>query len=156
MTKTQSQFVLPAVITAMMLTAFAFFAFTNNPQTVVASAPMYESNNGTTTSSSDASATESYVACLGQCQLASIVVTQPGTAGYVRIHDATTTATSTQIESSPFASSTYAVAVGRPIAQITGASDVAGTYQFDMKTYYGIVIETSVGFDGQYQVTWKQ
>lgn len=117
----------------------------------VASTEVYRA---TTTDSTDAN--KSYLACKGACMLGSIIVTQPGTAGYVRIWDATSTATSTLVETFPFSSTTYAVAVGRPVAQVLGSSDVAGTYTFDFETTYGVVIETSTGFDGQYQVTVKQ
>jgi hypothetical protein len=148
--------VLPVIVLGIVLTAFAFFFVSQNARIAVASAPMYDSYKATTTSSGDASATASYVACLGQCQLGSIVVSQVGTAGWVRVWDATSSATSTMVEPTPFSSSTYAVAVGRPIVQITGASDVAGTYVFDTETSYGVVVETSIGFDGQYQVMWRK
>lgn len=141
-------------VAALILSVFAIIGGADIVRNV--GVPMAESMNATTTSSADASATASYVACIGKCQLGSIVVTQVGTAGWVRVWDATTTATSTYVEPTPFSSSTYAVAVGRPIAQITGASDVAGTYTFNTDTYWGLVVETSTGFDGQYQVLWTR
>lgn len=118
----------------------------------VASVDAYTS---TTTRSTSASATASYRACGNRAVFGSIVVNQPASAGWVRVWDATSTATSTYVLPSPFSSTTYAVAVGREIAQISSASDVVGTYTYDVATTYGVVVETAVGFDGQYTVTCK-
>lgn len=108
----------------------------------------------TTTDSTDASATLSYTACSNAssrgCILGSVVISQPATGGYIRIWDATSTATSTYVtEPVPFSSSTYAVAVGRIITTFDSSNDVAGTYVFDVPVYYGVVVETASSYDGQ-------
>lgn len=117
----------------------------------VASAETYYA---TTTTSADASAATSWLACKGSCVLGSVTVTQPGTAGWVRLWNATSTATSSY--TSDVASSTRDITIGAQVGQILGTSDVAGTYMFDARLERGLVIETSTGFDGQYVVTWKQ
>lgn len=103
----------------------------------------------TTTRSTSASATVGWKACSGSCIFGSVIVDQLGTAGWVRIWDATSTATST------YQGETTTGTYGRELAQITGTSDVAGTYVFDTVANKGIVVETSTGFDGHYIVTYK-
>lgn len=109
--------------------------------------------NATTTRSTSASGTVSYVAMLGQGTLGSIVVNQVGTAGYVRVFDATSTATSTTQTANPKA---IGVTVFHPVAQVLGASDAAGTLTYDVQVYNGLVVETSSGFDGEYTVTFRK
>lgn len=150
----KEKIVLPAILTALMLTAFALYAFIVNVQSVVASAPIYESNLSTTTRSTSASATASYVACTGPCQLGSIVVNQVGTAGWVRVWNATSTATSSY-QTTDVATSSLQTK-GIEIAQVLGSSDAAGTLVYDVQASLGIVIETSTGFDGQYTITYKK
>lgn len=149
-----SKFVFPAIIFAMIVTAFAFYAFSNNVRTAVGSAPMYESYKATTTSSAKASGTYSEAVCLGECQLGSIVVNQVGTAGYVRVWNATSTATSTY--ASTRASTTASITWGLPVTRVLGSSDAAGTLVYDVLMSQGIVIETSTGFDGEYTVTFRK
>lgn len=146
--------VYPVLIVATIFTAFAFLIFSNNIKPVQGSAPIYESNNSTTTRSTDASAATSSVVCKTNCQIASVIVNQPASAGYVRIWNATSTATSTY--SNDQASTTAAITWGKPIAKITGAGDAFGTLIYDSAADNGIVIETSVGFDGEYTITWKR
>lgn len=148
------QYALPAIILAMTITAFAFWAFSNNMKPAVASIGTYESYNATTTRAADASATLSSVICKDNCQLGSIVVTQAATAGYVRIWNATSTATSTY-QSDDMATSS-AFTLGRRVAQVAGATDAAGTLVFDVIMTKGIVVETSSGFDGEYVITFKR
>lgn len=152
--KATQKLVLPAIITVAIMAVVAFFVFSNNVEQAVASAPVYESNVSTTTRSTSASGTLSYAACTGSCQFASIIVNQVGTAGYVRIWNATSTATSTY-QTTDVGTST-AITKGIEIAQILGSSDAAGTLVYDVQANLGIVIETSTGFDGQYTVTWKK
>ena len=148
------KYVFPTVILAMVATAFAFFFFSNNVHPVVASIGTYESYNSTTTRSTDASGTFSSVVCKDNCQLGSIIVNQVATAGYVRIWNATSTATSTYQNDQ--ASSTAAITWGKPVAKILGTSDAAGTLTYDTIMTNGIVIETSTGFDGEYTITFKR
>lgn len=107
----------------------------------------------TTTSSTDGSATLSYMACKGpsgaaNCMLGSLVVVQPATAGYVRLWDATSTATTSY-------TSTRSGTFGLPVARVDNASDAFGTLTFDQSLQTGLVIETSADFNGEYVVTWK-
>lgn len=146
--------VLPTVIFAMIVTAFAFWAFSNNVRPVTASIGTYDSYFSTTTSSKGASATLSSVVCKDNCQFGSLIVSQPATAGYVRIWNATSTATSTYQNDQ--ASSTLPITWGKPVAQVLGSSDVAGDMTFDVIMPLGIVVETSVGFDGEYVITYKR
>ena len=142
------------LIVAIIFTAFAFLIFSNNIKPVQGSAPIYESNNSTTTRSTDASGTVSSVVCKSGCQLASVIVNQPASAGYVRIWNATSTATSTYQNDRP--STATAITWGKAIAKITGAGDAFGTLVYDAVADNGIVIETSSGFDGEYTITWKR
>lgn len=147
-------YVLPAIVLSMIVTAFAFYAFMVEMRPAVASAPTYESYNSTTTNSTLASGSVSKVICTGNCQFGSIVVSQVGTAGYVRIWNATSTATSTYATTDTATSSS--VTVGMPITKVTGASDAFGTLVYDVAMNKGIVVETSAGFDGEYQITYKR
>lgn len=108
----------------------------------------------TTTRSTSASATASYSACTGRCIFGSIIVNQVGTAGWVRVWDATSTATSTYVLTTTGSSSPYTT-LGSPIAQVLGTSDVAGVLTYDVGVNQGIVVETSTGFDGEYTITYK-
>jgi hypothetical protein len=104
----------------------------------------------TTTRSTSASASAGWKACTGPCIFGSVVVDQLASAGFVRIYDATTTATST------YQGETSVGTYGREIAHIDSASDVAGTYVFDVVANKGIVVETSTGFNGHYIITYKR
>ena len=150
----KSKYALPLVILAMMITAFAFWSFSLSVQPATASIGTFDSYNSTTTRAANASGTYSSNVCKDNCQFGSIVVTQPGTAGYVQVWNATSTATSTYQNDQ--ASTTAAITWGKPVAKITGASDVAGDYVFDVMMTNGIVIETSTGFDGEYVITYKR
>jgi hypothetical protein len=140
-----------AIVLVLLGVLAGGFAFRTPAVGGVGSAEAYYA---TTTTSVDASASTSWLACTGSCILGSIVVTQPGSAGWVRIWNATSTATSSYV--SDVASSTRLITIGAQIAQVTGATDVGGTYMFDMEASRGIVIETSTGFDGQYIITYKR
>lgn len=146
-------YMFPAVIFGMIVSALAFCLFTENILSVSASAPTYESYNSTIASSTMASATLSTSICTGSCQLGSIVVNQVGTDGYVRIWNATSTATSTYATTDTATSSN--VTVGMPIARVYGASDAAGTLIYDVVMNKGIVVEVGTGFDGEYTITYK-
>ena len=153
--KTETRnYVLSVSILTMFIIASMVYAFMVNMQPAVASAPTYESYNSTTTSSTWASATVSKVICTGNCQIGSIIVSNPGTAGYVRVWNATSTATSTYATTDT--STSTSVTVGMPIAKVSGASDAFGTVVFDVAVNKGIVVETSIGFDGEYQITYKR
>lgn len=132
---------------ALVVALVVSFAFPTMKSVGGVSSP--DSYNSTTTDSTFAHATLSRVACTGDCVFGSIVVNQVGTAGWVRVWSATSTATSSY---SLNPSATY----GKQLAQITGASDVGGTYVYDISAPYGVVIETSTAFDGQYSVTYKK
>lgn len=149
-----SKYSFAGIVIAMIITAFVFFAFSNNVQPAKASIETYASYNSTTTRSTDASGTYSSNVCQGNCQLGSIIVNQVATAGYVRIWNATSTATSTYQNDQ--ASSTAAITWGKPVAKILGTSDAAGTLVYDTIMTNGIVIETSSGFDGEYTITFKR
>jgi hypothetical protein len=153
-TFTQTKYALPAIILAMMITAFALYSFSNAVRPAVASITTYESYNSTTTRAANASGTFSSNVCKDNCQFGSIIVTQAGTAGYVQVWNATSTATSTYQDVQ--ASTTASITWGKPIAKIAGATDAAGTYVFDTIMTNGIVIETSTGFDGEYVITFKR
>jgi hypothetical protein len=153
--KTETKkYVLPAIILSMIVTAFMFYAFMVGMRPVSASAPIYESYLSTTSSSVLASGSVSKVLCTGNCQFGSIVVSQPGTAGYVRVWNATSTATSTYATTDTATSSS--VTVGVAISKVSGASDAFGTLVYDVAMNKGIVVETSTGFDGEYQITYKR
>ena len=153
-TFTQTKYALPAIILAMMITAFAFFAFTNSVRPVTASIGTFDSYNATTTRSTEASATYSSVVCKDNCQLGSVIITQPASGGYLRIWNATSTATSTYTDIQ--ASTTAAITWGKALAKFDSGSDVVGTYVFDTIMTNGVVIEASTGFNGEYVVTWKR
>jgi len=103
--------------------------------------------NSTTTSATYANT--AYRAFLGSGIAGSIVTGDDPTAGYIRLWDATSTATSTYQGESP--AGTY----GRLIAQT--AVDVAeGTLTLDAVVNYGLVIETQAGFNGITTVTYKR
>lgn len=153
--KTETKkYVLPAIILSMVVTAFAFYAFTMNMRPAAASAPVYESYVSTTTNSALASGSVSKVICTGNCQFGSIIVSQVGTAGYVRVWNATSTATSTYATTDTATSSS--VTVGVAVTKVLGASDAFGTLVYDVAMNKGIVVETSTGFDGEYQITYKR
>lgn len=160
MTKT-FKYLVPAIIaTGLFMAMLLGVIISQAPKVAVGSVNTTDSYKATTTDSTTGSATVSSAICKGNCVFGSIVVTQVGSAGWVRLWDATSTATSTYSTSlrddQSMASGTPYTTLGRPIAQITGASDVAGTYTFDVQTIQGLVIETASGFDGQYIVTFKK
>lgn len=138
----------------MIVMSFGVWMFTQNTLPATASAPVYESYTSTTTRAADASGSYSSVVCQDNCQFGSVVVNQVATAGYVRIWNATSTATSTYQED--HASTTAAITWGKPVAKILGSSDAAGTLVYDVNMSNGIVIETSTGFDGEYTITFKR
>lgn len=109
--------------------------------------------NATTTRSTSGSGTYSYPACLGTGTFGSIVVVQPATAGYVRVWNATSTATSTYQTTSSAAST---LTFGVPVAQVLSASDVVGTLTFDSLFTKGVIVETASDFNGEYIITCKQ
>lgn len=111
-------------------------------------------HQSTTTRSTSASATAGYQLCSSRGVLGSIVVNQVGTAGYVQVHDATSTATSTYASTDTSSSSPFTT-LGKPIAKVTGASDAAGTLTYDLNSFAGLVVETSTGFDGEYTITYR-
>ena len=153
--KTETKkYVLPAIILSMIVTAFAFYTFTVDMHPASASAPTYESYNSTTTNSVLASGSVSKVVCTGNCQFGSIIVSQVGTAGYVRVWNATSTATSTYATTDTSTSSS--VTVGVAVTKVLGSSDAFGTLVYDVEMNKGIVVETSTGFDGEYQITYKR
>lgn len=145
-----------ALSSAIVLVAFALAMFIVGQQTKTAfgSTSRGSEYQGTTTDSTSASATVSRRLCSSNATIGSIVVTQPGTAGYVRIWDATTTSTTT-IQSNQVSSTSPSLTLGMGLQRITGASDVGGTYTFDQSTYAGLVIETSTGFDGEYAIEYR-
>ena len=106
----------------------------------------------TTTRSTSESATVSYLVCGGSGTFGSIVVVQPATAGYVRVWNATSTATSTYNSTDVATTATFGVS----LAQVLSASDVVGTLVFDSAYTKGLVVETSMAFNGEYVVTCKQ
>ena len=134
-----------AVVGTLLIAGALFFGIERTPLGSVATRDSY---NSTTTDSTHIDGKKGVVACVGPCQFGSIVVTQVGTAGYVEVYDATSTASSTYSLND---SATY----GRLLGKVTGATDVGGTYTFDIQARKGIVVETSTGFDGQYVITWK-
>lgn len=150
----KNKLVLPAIIAILLFASFGLFAFSRNVHPVSASAPVYESNYATTSRSTDASATKSSNICTGSCQIASIVIVQPATAGFLRIWDATTTSTSTA--QNDVASSTAQITIAKAIGRVQSSSDAFGTLVIDAVMNYGIVVETSTGFDGEYIITWKK
>lgn len=145
-----------AITGAIALIAFALSLLIIGQQdkTAFASTSRGSEYQATTTRSTSASATASYQLCTSDATLGSIVVNQPATAGYVRIWDATTTATST-IQSSAVSSSSPALTLGLAGPQVTGTSDVGGTYTYDLSTFAGLVVETSTSFDGEYTITYR-
>ncbi len=161
MTQT-NKYLVPAIVSLgiMLAVLLGVVLATSNPLTAVGSVQGIEAYKATTTDSTTGDGAVSSAICKGNCIVGSIVVTQLGTAGYVQLWDATSTATSTYSTSLrtdlAMASGTPYTTMGRPIAKITGASDVGGTYQFDSTTILGLVIETSDDFDGQYIVTYKR
>lgn len=138
----------------MIVTAFAFWAFSNSVRPVTASTDTFNSYYSTTTNSTGASATLSANLCKDNCQFGSLVITQPASAGYVRVWNATSTATSTY--SWDQASTTASITWGKAVAKFDSASDVTGTYVFDTLMSSGIVVETSTGFNGEYVITYKR
>jgi len=72
----------------------------------------------------------------------------------VRVWNASSTATSSY-QTTDVSTSTL-ITKGIPIAQITGASDAAGTFVYDVAANVGIFVETSTGFDGEYTITYKK
>lgn len=118
-------------------------------QTRLGSVATPESYYSTTTVAGMASTTGGWKVCSGYCVLGSIVVDQPGSAGWVRVWDATSTATSS------YRGQTTTGTYGRELGQITGASDVGGTYTYDVVATKGLVIEVSSTYDGHYVVTYK-
>lgn len=101
----------------------------------------------TTTSSTYANT--AYKLFTGSGMAGSIVITDDPTAGYVRLWDATSTATSTYQGESP--AGTY----GRLIAQ-TAIDATEQTLTLDAVVNYGLVIETQAGFNGIVVVTGKR
>lgn len=135
-----------------VLVAFVFGAYAP-AQPKLGSVATGESYLATTTSSVDGSATASYVACkspsgLSGCNLGSVVVVQPATAGYVRLWAATSTASSSYTTN---INGTY----GLQIALINSGTDAVGTLTFDQVASPGLVVETSADFNGEYVITSK-
>lgn len=155
------RYLVPAIVSIgiMLAVLLGVVLATNSPRTALGSVSIVDVYKSTTTVSTSGSATVSYAACRGQCVVGSIIVTQPATAGYIRLWDATSTATSTYSglrDDTSMASGTPYTTLGRPIAQVLGTSDVAGTLTFDAATIQGLVIETASGFDGEYVITFKR
>lgn len=137
------------LIPLMVALAFVIGVLSVNASRSVGGVATGQAYISTTTDSTHTSGTISLPLCLGSSIFGSIVVNQVGTAGYVRVWDATSTASSTY-------SLTRTATYGREIAKVTGASDAAGTLTYDTQALIGVVVETSTGFDGQYTVTCKR
>ena len=106
----------------------------------------------TTTSSTSACPTASFLAVVGPATLGSIVVNNVATAGYVRVWNATSTATSSYATTDEtLATATF----GLPVARLKTTA-VENTYTYDIVMSKGIVIETSSGFDGNYTITYHR
>lgn len=123
-------------------------------QTPLGSIEASSTYNSTTTSATSLGSA-GWVAMLGQGQLGSVVVTQVGTAGYIQLWDATSTATSTY-QSTDIASSTAYLTIGRPILKVDSANDVGGTLTYDLQVFKGLVVEVAEDFNGQYVVTYRK
>ena len=96
--------------------------------------------------------TAAYQALKGGGIFGSIIVNQVGTAGYLKVYDATSTATSTyQTDDVKNATLT----IGKIIAHVLGTSDAAGTLVYDVQVVKGIVVETGDGYDGDYTITYR-
>lgn len=86
--------------------------------------------------------------CFSADTLGSVIVTASSTGGYLRLWDATSTATSTyQNEDNTSTTSTY----GRMIADIRGGG--VQTFTFDSVLFKGLCIEVATGFDGKSTIT---
>lgn len=134
-----------AVLIAVVLVG-GFFAFNKEASfgSVESAAGAY---SATTTTSSYANT--AFKVMTGPGMVGHIVVTTAPSAGYIKLWDATSTATSTyQGEGSPGTRN-------RLIAQ-TAVALAAGTYVFDAEVKDGLVIETQAGFNGIISTTYKR
>lgn len=103
-------------------------------------------------SSTNASATAGTVVKTGDGTLGSVIITSIGTTGFIRIWDATSTATSTYQQGSDIYSTT--TTYGRLVARFRPTA-TEGTYTFDANLFKGLVIEATTGFDGIVTVTYR-
>lgn len=130
----------------IVLVVLAGFFFNANTQSF-GSVATVEAYNSTTTSSTYANT--AYRAFSGTGMVGSIVITDDPSAGYIKIWDATTTATSTYQGESP--AGTY----GRLVAQ-TAIDTLEQAITLDVAVKYGLVIETQAGFNGIASITYKK
>jgi len=72
--------------------------------------------------------------------LGSVIVTVPASTGYVEFYNATS--------GQPTSTATL-------LTKIDSASDVGGTYQFDLTVINGLKADVPVGFNGEYTVTYR-
>jgi hypothetical protein len=136
-------------IVGILLSVAAFLLGGSNPLGSTISGQGYRA---TTTSSLGASATYSPLVCSGNSIFGSVIVSQLATAGFVRVWNATSTATSTYQTDNI---NTAGVTFGKELVKVDSASDVAGTYTFDVGVEKGVVVETASDFNGQYVLTCK-
>src|SRR3990167_3841503 len=90
----QNNKILLEVVAIILFGLVLVFAPPDRP-TVLGGVSSGQEYNATTSVSTSASASESYVALKSAGVFGSIIVNQPATAGYLRVWDATSTATST-------------------------------------------------------------
>jgi hypothetical protein len=147
----QSSFLLLVAIFVLGVSIF----IDRHPDTALASVPMSNEYQATTSRSTSAAGLTGWSAVNGPAVVGSIVVNIPASAGYVQLWDATSTATSTYY-STDVASSSPTKTIGAPLIKIDSGSDVAGTYTYDINVRTGLVVETASGFNGEYTITYRQ
>jgi len=92
-------------------------------------------------SSTNASGTVLVLGHSGNSTLGSVTITEPATAGYFNVFNATST--------------THSTSTAGLVAEFDSSNDVVGTYTFDSAVTSGIFFEVSDAFNGEYTVTWR-
>jgi hypothetical protein len=139
---------------ATLLIVSVFTLVQDRSNSALASVPMSNEYQATTSRSTSASGLTGWSAVNGPAVIGSVVVNVPASAGYVQLWDATSTATSTYY-STDVASSSPTKTIGAPLVKIDSGSDVGGTYTYDINVRTGLVVETASGFNGEYTITYR-
>jgi len=151
----KTHYVLPAIILAMLLSAFALFTLINSSNTALGSVGFGDDYTSTTTTSAFASGTAPFVISNHTGSLASIIIASSSAqlgAGLslIRVYDHTS-ATGTM---------PYGASAGTNVATSTllfsmPANSAAGTYTFDLQVRRGIVLDVPAGFVGNWVITYR-
>lgn len=129
----------------MLVAVFSGVYLALQSEQVIGSVQIGNEYQSTTTTSTWASATTAKEITNGNAAitLGNIIIasSSPATTIYqMAIYDAT---------------STMATATSRLITRIGSANQTHGTYEYDVNLKYGLLVETTTGFDGLFTITYR-